>query len=69
MLVKKPRTGLESYKEVDFRPLKTQMRAHIERLGKVKEPSSAVANALRALQQASDELNAECQPTMILPTP
>ena len=67
--MKKPRTGLESYTEVDFRPLKTQMRAHIERLGKVKEPSPAVANALRALQQASDELNAECQPTMIIPTP
>jgi hypothetical protein len=69
ILVKKPVTGLEKYTEVDFRPLKAQMRAHIERLGKVKEPSSAVSSALRALQQASDELNAECQPTMIIPTP
>jgi hypothetical protein len=69
IVVKKPRTGLESYKEVDFKPLKTHIRAHIERLGKVKEPSPAVANALRVLQQVSDDLSVECQPSMIIPTP
>ena len=69
IVVKKARTGLENYKHVDFKPLKTQIRAHIERLGKVKDPSPAVANALRVLQQASSELTVECQPSMILPTP
>jgi hypothetical protein len=69
IVVKRPRTGLESYKQVDFKPLKTSIRAHIERLGKVKEPSPAVANALRVLQQVSDDLSVECQPSMILPTP
>lgn len=69
VVTKKPPTGLESYKQVDFRPLKTQIRAHIERLSKVKAPSPTVENALRALRQASDELSAECSPTMILPTP
>jgi hypothetical protein len=69
IVVKRPRTGLESYKQVDFKPLKTHIRAHIERLGKVKEPSPAVANALRVLQQVSDDLSVECQPSMILPTP
>jgi hypothetical protein len=69
ILVKKPVTGLESYKEVDFRPLKAQIRAHMERLAKVKEPSTAVANALRSLQQVTDDLNVECLPTMVLPTP
>jgi hypothetical protein len=49
--------------------LKTQIRKHIDRLGKVKEPSPAVANALRVLQQVSDDLSAECSPTMVLPTP
>ena len=66
--VKKPRTGLESVKEVDFRPLKTQLRAHIDRLSKVKDPSPTVANALRALQQVSSDLSVECSPTMVIPT-
>ena len=68
IVVKKPRTGLESYKQVDFKPLKTQIRAHIERLSKVKDASPAVANALRVLQQVSSDLSAECSPTMVLPT-
>ena len=66
--VRKPRTGLESYKEVDFRPLKMQIRAHMERLGKVKDQSPAVANALRSLQQVSESLSAECSPSMVIPT-
>ena len=65
---RKPRTGLESYKEVDFRPLKMQIRAHMERLGKVKDQSPAVANALRSLQQVSESLSAECSPSMVIPT-
>ena len=65
----KPRTGLESYKEVDFRPLKTQIRAHIERLEKTKDQSPAAANALRSLQQLSETLSVECSPSMIIPTP
>jgi hypothetical protein len=65
----KPRTGLESNKEVDFRPLKTQIRAHIERLEKTKDQSPAAANALRSLQQLSETLSVECSPSMIIPTP
>lgn len=65
----KLRTGLESSKEVDFRPLKMQIRAHIDRLGKVKDQSPAVANALRSLQQVSESLSVECSPSMIIPTP
>ncbi len=66
--VRKPRTGLESSKKVDFRPLKTQIRAHIERLGKTKDQSPAVVNALRSLQQLSETLSVECSPSMIIPT-
>ena len=65
----KLRTGLESSKEVDFRPLKMQIRAHIDRLGKAKDQSPAVANALRSLQQLSETLSVECSPSMIIPTP
>ena len=67
-LTKKPLTGLESAREVNFKPLKLHIRAHIERLSKVKDPSPAVANALRALQQVSSDLTNECQPSMIIPT-
>jgi hypothetical protein len=69
ILTKKYITGLESYKQVNFNPLKKHLKAHIQRLGKVKDPSPAVANALRSLRQVSAELSAECSPTMILPTP
>ena len=64
----KPLTGLESAREVNFKPLKLHIRAHIERLSKVKDHSPAVANALRALQQVSSDLTNECQPSMIIPT-
>jgi len=66
--VTKPRTGLESSKEVDFRPLKMQIRAHIDRLGKAKDQTPAVTNALRSLQQLSETLSVECSPSMIIPT-
>jgi hypothetical protein len=65
---RKTRTGLESSKEVDFRPLKMQIRAHIDRLGKAKDQTPAVANALRSLQQLSETLSVECSPSMIIPT-
>jgi hypothetical protein len=65
---KKMRTGLESTKEVDFRPLKAQIRAHIARLSTVQEPSSAVQSALQSLRQVQDDLTVECSPTMVLQT-
>jgi hypothetical protein len=65
---KKPITGLENRKQVDFTPLKKQLRAHIARLEKAKKPSPAIANALRSLRQVSEELSVECSPSMILPT-
>ena len=66
---KKPRTGLENPKQVDFNPLKKQIRAHIDRLSKVKEPSDAIAGALRSLRQVTQELSNQCSPTMNLPLP
>ncbi len=66
---KKTLTGLEDPKVVDFNPLKTQIRAHIDRLSKVKNPSDAVTGALRSLRQVADDLTGQCQPTMSIPTP
>jgi hypothetical protein len=65
---KRARTGLESTKQVDFRPLKAQIRAHIARLSTVQEPSSAVQSALQSLRQVQNDLTVECSPTMVLQT-
>ncbi len=68
VLPTKPRTGLESDKEVDFRPLKTHISAHIERLSSVKDPTPGVQKALQSLRQVRADLSGECSPTMVLPT-
>jgi hypothetical protein len=71
--VKRPaaayRSGLENPREVDFRPLKNQITAHIARLSGAKSQSPAIENAIRSLRQVQAELNGECSPTMILPIP
>lgn len=64
----KPLTGLESNKHVNFGPLKTQIRAHIERLSSAKVQSPAVQNALRSLREVQSTLTGECSPTMVIPT-
>jgi hypothetical protein len=69
VIAKKPRTGLESRTEVDFRPLKTQIRAHIERLTSAKDPTPGLQKALESLRQVQSVLSGECSPTMVLPTP
>ena len=69
VIPKKPRTGLESKKVVDFNPLKTHLKAHIERLSSAKEPSPAIQKALESLRQAQATLTSECLPTMVIPTP
>ncbi len=61
--------GLSSEKQIHFGPLKTQIRAHIERLRSVQQPSTAVQNALRSLEQVQADLTVDCSPTMVIPTP
>jgi hypothetical protein len=60
-------TGLESDKEVNFKPLKRMISDHISRL-QTAHPSDKVVNALRSLRQVQADLNNECQPTMVIPT-
>jgi hypothetical protein len=62
-------TGLEKPEEVDFRPLKEQISAHIARLGSAKVMTPAIENALRSLRQVQTDLSSDCSPTMIIPTP
>ncbi len=69
VMLSEPPTGLESDKEVDFRPLKTQIGAHIERLSSVRDPGMGVQNALRSLKQVQSDLSRECSPTMVIDTP
>jgi hypothetical protein len=60
-------TGLDSDTEIDFRPLKTHLRAHIAKLSSAKAPSLAIQKALESLKQAQDTLTSECLPTMVIP--
>jgi hypothetical protein len=55
--------------QVHFGPLKAQIKAHIERLKTVQQPSMSVQNALRSLEQVQADLTGECLPSMILNTP
>ncbi len=64
-----PFDGLTSEKQIHFGPLKTQIRAHIERLRSVQQPSPTILNALKSLEQVQADLTVECQPAMIIPTP
>jgi len=69
IMVKRPPTGLESSKEVNFIPLKVQIRAHIKRLSSYPEPSPAIQRTLDSLRQVQATLSSECSPTMVIPTP
>lgn len=60
-------TGLDSDTEIDFRPLKTHLRAHIAKLSSAKAPSPAIQKALESLKQAQATLTSECLPTMVIP--
>jgi hypothetical protein len=61
--------ALSNPKQVHFGPLKAQIKAHIERLKGIPQPTMSVQNALRSLEQVQADLTGECQPSMILNTP
>jgi hypothetical protein len=49
---------------LDLRPLKRNIKAHISRLKKVKDPDPRVREALDSLTRAQRELTDACLPTM-----
>ena len=52
--------------KVNLSPLKTRMKAHIEKLKAAKNPEPKVALAIDTLTRSLNELNDECLPTMEL---
>lgn len=68
MVTRQP-TGLESSKQINFIPLKVQIRAHIRRLSSYPDPTPAMKSALDSLRQVQQALSSECSPTMVIPTP
>jgi hypothetical protein len=56
-----------SPKELDLRPFKKQLRAHVETLSASKSTDQRVQNAIASLLRLQDELNEECIPTMTIP--
>jgi hypothetical protein len=50
--------------KLDLRPLKKNIKAHITRLRKVKDPHPQITEALDSLTRVQRELTAACLPTM-----
>ena len=61
------RARAASSKELDLRPLKKQIKLHIDKLSKRAAVDSRVQDALASLQRVQTELSNACQPTMVMP--
>ena len=53
--------------ELDLRPLKKQLREHVEKLTASRSSDPRVQSAMGKLQRLYAELDEECTPTMTLP--
>jgi hypothetical protein len=53
--------------ELDLRPLKKQLREHVEKLTASRSSDPRVQSAMGKLQRLYAELGQECTPTMTLP--
>jgi hypothetical protein len=56
-----------SKNELNFGPLKKQLKAHVEKLSASRSSDPRVQNALSSLQRLQAELTQECTPTMTIP--
>jgi 3-methyladenine DNA glycosylase AlkD len=52
---------------VDFRPLKKQIKAHVEMLSRAKSGDKRVSDAIASLRRVHMELDEHCDPTMTIP--
>jgi len=64
---KKKAASKASPNELDLRPLKKQLKAHVELLSRADQGHKRVQDALASLQRVQAELNESCDPTMIIP--
>ncbi len=61
------RASRASANELDLRPLKKQLRAHIEKLKGGKSADPRVQSAISNLSRLQEALNIDCEPTMTIP--
>jgi hypothetical protein len=55
-----------SAKKIDLRPLKRQIKAHVEMLRRASGGDQRVTNAIASLQRVQQELDEHCTPTMTI---
>ena len=60
--------GLENPNQVNLTPLKAHLRAHIERLENVSDPSPQIRETLDILRKARQELSSPCGLSMVIAT-
>lgn len=54
--------------ELDLRPLKQQIKKHIDRLSVVEKPGKRTRAALASLRRVQRDLTRACMPTMVIPS-
>jgi hypothetical protein len=54
-------------KEIDLRPLKKQIKAHVEILSRAASGDKRIADAIASLRRVQSELDENCDPTMTIP--
>jgi hypothetical protein len=59
--------AIKPAKELDLRPLKKQLKAHVNLLSRSGSSDKRVQNAMASLLRLHEELNEECIPTMTIP--
>jgi hypothetical protein len=56
-----------SAKELDLRPLKRQIKAHVEMLSRATGGDKRISDAIASLRRVQQELDQNCDPTMTIP--
>ncbi|MEO7273842.1 MAG: hypothetical protein ABIX28_23700 [Vicinamibacterales bacterium] len=62
-----PRSLATVAQEIDLRPLKKQIKAHIELLSRATSGDKRIADAIASLRRVQMELDENCDPTMTIP--
>ena len=60
-------TRAKATKELDLRPLKKQIKAHVEMLSRATSGDKRIADAISSLRRVHMELDSNCDPTMTIP--
>ena len=62
-----PRSTAKATKELDLRPLKKQIKAHVEMLSRATSGDKRISDAIASLRRVQMELDENCDPTMTIP--